>query len=327
MSPRIPEPRVPGIVLLGRTIFSDNLEDNYGKGGTAMKASRLFLQVGLAALAIGACLPTVTFGQRPAISDTSFVEPLVPTATGITIQQVSFVFDAGRAVNTDWGQIQIDPVRWGNVTGMNSGYVHLVLYSDSSARPPKWVVRNLYLPPALVGPCPADSGGATSDPAGGSSTTPPGSGPALVAVFRHQGGAASYGENTSCDDGTVVLGGLVSTREGLHPTWQWFFDQLQHGRGVAMCFERYDIQGNRTSGHMVRVWGARRFNGKDYLYTLDDSNQGPNTTGLRNQVWEVADTGQPGFAGMPDGQLNMNGSSWEIEFATSAEARPTLLIP
>jgi hypothetical protein len=521
-----------------------------------MKASQLVLQVGLAALALGACLPTVTFGQRPAIPDTSFVEPLVPTAAGITIQQVSFVFDAGRAVNTDWGQIQIDPARWGNVTGMDSGYVHLVLHSGSSARPPRWVVRNLYLPPALVSPCPANSGGGMSDPAGGSSTMPPGSGPALVAVrtsgpplstyfdlrpdtagsgpltsisasvlvsrqplpeiaailrvlmqfppqqiavtpvtvnaegyvgqntavliplpaivvqgagddlvglpplppdpdpgpginldlafpievtqsdqpnvncaknqcvpmaqanvfgyledrynalpllwalphlsapgigrlssagdvvfwvpvpsdslvanvdaltrrlgvtssstgegsdlcqwthgalgyiaqygqqavavFRHQGGSAAYGENTSCDDGTVVLGGLVSTREGLHPTWQWFFDQLQHGRGVAMCFGRYDIQGNRTSGHMVRVWGARRFNGREYLYTLDDSNQGPNTTGLRNQVWEVADTGQPGLGGIPDGQLNMNGSSWEIEFATSTEAKPTLLIP
>jgi hypothetical protein len=41
----------------------------------------------------------------------------------------------------------------------------------------------------------------------------------------------------------------------------------------------------------------------------------------------VADTGQPGLGGIPDGQLNMNGSSWEIEFATSTEAKPTLLIP
>jgi hypothetical protein len=521
-----------------------------------MRALRPFFQFSIVAVGIGLCLVTVALGQQSQVPDTSFVEPLVPTAAGVTIQQVSFVFDAGRAVDTDWGQIQIDPVRWGNATGMDSGYVQLVLYPDSSAFAPKWVVRNLYLPPAIVGLCPNDSDGTTPDPTGVPGTAPPSQGPVLVvvrvggpplstyfdlrpdtdgsgplrsisarilvskqplpeiaeilrvlaqfgrqdipvepvvvnaegyarqnrfnitpvgvisalgagddlvgppplppdpdplpnlgldlayaieviqsdqpnvncaknqcvpmaqanvfgyledrynalpllwnlihfqtpgigkesaagdvlfwipvptdslvanvdaltmrlgvtssstgegsdicqlmhgalgyiakygqqatAVFRHQGGDALYGENASCDDGPVAFGGLVSTREGLHPTWQWFFDQLQQGRGVAMCFGRYDIEGNRTSGHMVRVWGARRFNGTDYLYTLDDSNQGPNSTGLRTQVWEVADTGQPGLAGLPDGQLNMNGSTWEIEFAISTEAKPTLLIP
>jgi hypothetical protein len=514
-----------------------------------MKALRPFSPISIVAVGMGLCLVTVALGQRRAVLDTSFVEPLVPTAAGVTIQQVSFVFDAGRALDTDWGQIQIDPVRWGEATGMDSGYVHLVLYPGSSVLQAKWVVRNLYLPSAIVGRCPDDSDGAPS-------TTPPGQGPTLVAVrtggwplstyfdlrpdrdgsgrlrsvsasvlvsrqplpeiaeilrvlarftpqdipvepvvvdaegyvgqstfrvtpvpvvsalgagddlvgppplspdpdpaadvdldlafpieviqtdqpnvqcaenqcvpmaqanvfgyledrynalpllwdlpharipgigklssqgdvliwipeppnslvanvdaftrrqgvtsssagdgaslcqlirgtfgylaedgqsavavFRHQGGSASYGEDTGCDDGMVVLGGLVSTREGLNPTWQWFFDQLQLGRGVAMCFGRYDIEGHRTSGHMVRVWGARRFHGTDYLYTLDDFKQGANSIGLRTQVWQVADTGQPGLAGLPNGRLNMNGSSWEIEFAISTEAKPTLSIP
>ena len=105
------------------------------------------------------------------------------------------------------------------------------------------------------------------------------------------------------------------------------FEQLQLGRGVAILFGRYDMNGNRTSGHMVRVWGAARYNNKDYIYTLDDGKQGINSYGLRNQQWQVADTGQPGLAGAPDGRLNMNGMTWEIEFAISTEAKPTLAIP
>jgi hypothetical protein len=145
--------------------------------------------------------------------------------------------------------------------------------------------------------------------------------------FRHQGGAELYGDNENCDNGTVLLGGIVSKNEGLFPRWEWMFEQLQLGRGVAILFGRYDMNGNRTSGHMVRVWGAARYNNKDYIYTLDDGMQGTNIFGLRNQQWQVADTGQPGLAGVPDGRLNMNGMTWEIEFAISTEAKPTLAIP
>jgi len=147
------------------------------------------------------------------------------------------------------------------------------------------------------------------------------------AIFRHQGGVELYGEDASCDDGTVILGGIVSTKEGLYPTWEWMFEQLQLGRGVSILFGRYDMNGSRTSGHMVRVWGAASYLDKKYIYTLDDQYQGINTYGLRTQQWEVEDIGQPGLAGVPDGRLNMNGTSWEIEFALSVEAVPTLMIP
>jgi hypothetical protein len=148
-----------------------------------------------------------------------------------------------------------------------------------------------------------------------------------ITEYRHQGGSSVYGDGASCDDGTVLLGGITSTREGQFPTWEWIFNQLSLGRGVAMSFGYYDVDGTRTGGHMVRVWGAMRFNGKDYLFTLDDSEQGPNTTGLRTQQWEVADTGSPGQPGVPDGQLNLGGTLWEIEFAISAAPKPGLMIP
>jgi hypothetical protein len=96
---------------------------------------------------------------------------------------------------------------------------------------------------------------------------------------------------------------------------------------VSPCKSVYRPLARKQEQPRCRPESRNRASRESYLYTLDDSNQGPNATGLRNQVWEVSDTGQPGFGGMPDGQLNMNGSSWEIEFATSAEAKPTLLIP
>jgi len=147
-------------------------------------------------------------------------------------------------------------------------------------------------------------------------------------VFRHQGGSATYGEDATCDadDPLLPLGGITSTREGAQPTWTWVRDQLQAGRAVFMSFGRYDQLGARTGGHAVRIWGVRRFNGRDYFYTLDDSDQGSNNLGLRTEQWEVADNNQPGLAGAPNGRLEMGGTNWEVEFVMSAEARPTLLV-
>ena len=144
---------------------------------------------------------------------------------------------------------------------------------------------------------------------------------------RHQGEETEYGAGTTCDDGSFSLGGIVSNREGVYPTWQWIYEQLILGRGVAIVFGRYDLSGKRTSGHMVRVWGAARYLEKDYIYTLDDEYQGLNNYGLRTQQWEVEDTGQPGLPGVPDGRLNMNDTTWEIEFAISFQAKTTLVIP
>jgi hypothetical protein len=146
-------------------------------------------------------------------------------------------------------------------------------------------------------------------------------------VYRHQGSSEVLGAGNTCDNGTVPLGNLTSQRQGEFPTWQWMFDQLQKGRGVAMSFGRYNSDGERTSGHMVRVWGAARHLNEYYLFTLDDDLQGDNIWGTINTEWKVADTGSPGMPGVPDGRLNLDGLTWEIEFAISAEAIPTLNIP
>ncbi|HEY7617225.1 MAG TPA: hypothetical protein VH744_10510 [Terriglobales bacterium] len=148
-------------------------------------------------------------------------------------------------------------------------------------------------------------------------------------VFRHQGGSATYGAGNSCDNGDVLLplGGITSTRQGITPTWQWIFDELQQGRGIYMSFGRYDVNGNRTSGHAVRIWGARRFNGRNYIYTLDDGDQGSNNVGLQNTQYEVVDKHTPGMPNVPNGRLELGDTSSEIEFVMSMEAKPTLLVP
>ncbi|ELR65915.1 hypothetical protein C942_00541 [Photobacterium marinum] len=157
------------------------------------------------------------------------------------------------------------------------------------------------------------------------------SGSQAVTEFRHQGSdSALLGSGADCDNGTVLMGDITSTQEGANPTWEWIFDQLSQGRAVTILFSWYDINGDWQGGHSVRVYGAAKFNDKKYLYTLDDASQGDNFSNINNprtQQWEVADTGQPGLEGIPDGRLNMNGMSWEIDFALSYETKPTLLIP
>lgn len=150
----------------------------------------------------------------------------------------------------------------------------------------------------------------------------------LTANFRHQGGSALYGFGGSCDS-TVFsdVGELNSVREGAAPTWQWIFDQLVQGRGVSISYGRYDNDGERTSGHMLRVWGASDLNGSRYLHLLDDGNQGSNNAGLQLRQFNVADTSGPGMPGIPDGQLNIDGGNSEIEFAISIQTLPTLSLP
>lgn len=133
-------------------------------------------------------------------------------------------------------------------------------------------------------------------------------------VLTHQGGS----------DPQKVVAGIVSTRVGAQPTWQWIFQQLQDGRGVYLSYCRYDDNGKRTGGHAVRVWGAEAYNGKFYLCVLDDGSQGCGTGGTRNRHWEVGDSGRPGGGG-PNGVLNIDGNdSREITGVRAIEARPVL---
>ncbi|WP_250684752.1 hypothetical protein [Photobacterium galatheae] len=159
----------------------------------------------------------------------------------------------------------------------------------------------------------------------------PVSGPLDGVHFRHQGSNSMVlGDNADCDNGTVIMGGMTSQREGDFPTWEWIFNELSQGRAVTILFSWYDINGDWKGGHSVRVYGAALINNKHYIMTLDDGAQGDNFSNVsdpRIQQWEVEDTGRPGLDGVPDGRLNMDGMSWEIDFALSFEAKPTLLIP
>ena len=143
----------------------------------------------------------------------------------------------------------------------------------------------------------------------------------------HQGSQYGVaGAFVACDNGDFSLGSYLSFRVAAHPTWEWIYEQLNLGRAVTICFGRYDPDGHRTSGHAVRVYGACEWNGLRFIYTLDDGDQGA-PGGLRTQAWQVADTGSPGAPGVPDGNLNLNGSTWEIEFAKSIRAKPYVDFP
>ncbi|MFT6269582.1 MAG: hypothetical protein ACJAVV_002408 [Alphaproteobacteria bacterium] len=149
----------------------------------------------------------------------------------------------------------------------------------------------------------------------------------LHAEFSHQGRGDEYGYGSTCDSAAGAnVGEFLSSNEGENPTWEWIFDQLSKGYGLSIAFGRYDSTGNRTSGHMLRVWGASQINDTRYLHLLDDGQQGSNQSGLQLLQYRVEDTGTPGDPGTPDGRLNINGTTSEIEFAISIKARPTLAV-
>jgi hypothetical protein len=115
-----------------------------------------------------------TMAQRPTESG-PFVSPYPGLESAVTVQQVHFQLSGVRLPYTNWGQIQVDPVQWRNITGLRAGYVHLVLFADRMGLRPHWVVRNLYIPPALDADCPVDRDSAgPADPAGGGPTAAPG---------------------------------------------------------------------------------------------------------------------------------------------------------
>ena len=149
----------------------------------------------------------------------------------------------------------------------------------------------------------------------------------MQVVLRHQGGLEVYGHGAECGNTTINLGGLTSTREGEEVTWEWIRDQIVLGRGVALSFSRYNLAGAWASGHMVRVNGVSQYNNKKYIMLLDDTNQFNDSIGILWPTYEVRDKGQPTNANMPNGRLEFVGTNWELKFAISIEAKPTLQIP
>ena len=150
---------------------------------------------------------------------------------------------------------------------------------------------------------------------------------APVMQVRHQGASGQIiGENAGCDPGNLNLGGLQSLPAGAAPTWEWMRDQLQAGRSLVIGWGRYNDDGEWTGGHKVRVYGAAAYNGKKYLYMLDDSNQGNNFVGLRTFSFEVTDFHTPSLPGVPNGILEIDGmATRQIVNAISVEAKPKFI--
>jgi len=98
------------------------------------------------------CFQTGVSSQIP-IPDTSYLQELDPNTGAVSIQQVTFVFDSGRLLDSDWGQFQIDPAKWKDSTDMSSGYLNFFIMGTSILER-KWVVRNLYVPSAIIDDCP-----------------------------------------------------------------------------------------------------------------------------------------------------------------------------
>lgn len=154
--------------------------------------------------------------------------------------------------------------------------------------------------------------------------------------FRHAGSSNIYGDNANCDDNdypwvirpgqrSLALpfpnGPTVSGKSTV--TWQWVYDRLEEQRALVCTIGRYDVMDpdsrKRTSGHLVRVYGARQIVAnnfkQDWIYTMDDEFQGSSTNTLRTSVWELKDLNG-------DSRLNVNGANTELEYCIAIEAIP-----
>jgi len=145
--------------------------------------------------------------------------------------------------------------------------------------------------------------------------------------FRHQDGTAIYDPNnlTGCVPAPFDVGDKVSTREGVAVSWDWVYEQLTKGRGVYIGVTWYD-DGVAVGGHGMRVRGASRINGRDYLTFVNDSQQGSGFGGLENWTVEVSDVRGPVLLVVPNGKLELDRGQHEINFGMSFEAKPTLAI-
>ena len=119
------------------------------------------------------CLQIAAYSQTR-VPDTSYMKEIDPNTGLVSIEQVTFFFDSGRLVDSDWGQIQVDPNKWTEATGLRSGFLNFYLMDTSSLKR-SWVVQNLYVPPLIVDSClsPIDEPNSPNEP----NSTIPGSTP------------------------------------------------------------------------------------------------------------------------------------------------------
>jgi hypothetical protein len=145
--------------------------------------------------------------------------------------------------------------------------------------------------------------------------------------YRHQAGQSTIDPNAlpGCEAPPFDVGDKVSTREGIEVTFDWIFEQLSKGRGVLIGITYFD-SGEPSGGHGMRVRGATRVNGHTYLTFVNDKQQGSGFGGLEYPVFEVSDTRGPLLTAVPNGKLELDHGTTEINFAMSFEPRPTLRI-
>lgn len=112
----------------------------------------------LAVVVVAICLQVGLAEGRGHNREDIFMRPVNLQNKVMTIQQVIFDFDAGTVRGTDWGRVQFEPVMWGKVTGMKSGYINMFVHSQGRSETVSWVVQNLFMPAQIVKNCPPTAG-------------------------------------------------------------------------------------------------------------------------------------------------------------------------
>jgi len=64
----------------------------------------------------------------------------------VDFRQTQFVFSAGRSLNSDWGQVNVDVAssKLRRMLDTSGGYLNVVLYANSRQGDPFWVVENFF---------------------------------------------------------------------------------------------------------------------------------------------------------------------------------------
>ena len=78
-------------------------------------------------------------GSLPAIQ-------VAPPSKAVTFQQVAFAHDAGRAADSDWGQVVASPLLFKSSFSGRGGYVNVFLHDPNRFEGARWVVGNVFVP-------------------------------------------------------------------------------------------------------------------------------------------------------------------------------------
>ena len=148
-----------------------------------MRHFYFYFSKSLAVVVVAVCLQVGFAEGRGQNQDDRFMRPVNLRNKAMTIQQIIFDFDAGTVRGTDWGRVQFDPVMWGKVSGMKSGYINMFVHSQGRSDTVNWVVQNLFMPAQNVKNCPPSAGN-NAELSRGPSSARPGRRPAAVHLAK-----------------------------------------------------------------------------------------------------------------------------------------------